>query len=58
MIDSLTRFLLGAGLGSIAAGLTLAVVQTPPWWWLVGLVVACLVWFGRQVVDLVWLLVD
>ncbi|MFE0766116.1 hypothetical protein [Streptomyces smyrnaeus] len=57
-MDFLARFLLGAGLGAIAGGITYAITQAPPWWWLVGLVVAALVWFGKYAADLVDALTD
>lgn len=41
------RFLLGVGLGLVAAGITYAITAAPPWWWVVGLAVALLVWFGE-----------
>ncbi len=50
--DPLARFLLGAGLGGVAGGITYGITQTPPWWWLVGLVVAALVWLGKYAADL------
>ncbi|MEW2068455.1 hypothetical protein [Streptomyces sp. NPDC007346] len=51
-MDPVTRFLLGAGLGAIASGITYAITTAPPWWWAVGLVVAVLVWFGDVLLDL------
>ncbi|WP_019548534.1 hypothetical protein [Streptomyces sulphureus] len=48
----MARFLLGAGLGGVAGGITYGITQTPPWWWLVGLVVAALVWLGKYAADL------
>jgi hypothetical protein len=40
------RFLVGLVLGAAASGVTYAITSEPPWWWAVGLAVACLVWFG------------
>ncbi|WP_202234443.1 hypothetical protein [Actinacidiphila reveromycinica] len=53
-MDPLARFLLGSGLGLIAAGVTYCVTTTPPWWWAVGLVVAILVWFGELMLDVLF----
>lgn len=41
------RFVLGAVCGALASAITYAITTTPPWWWLVGLVVAVLIWFGE-----------
>lgn len=49
--DPLARFLLGAGLGSIAGGITYAIPAASAWWWAVALFVALLVWFGEPVVE-------
>jgi len=43
------RFLLGLVLGAAAAGLVYALVPGSLLWLGVGVVVACLVWFGRYV---------
>lgn len=45
------RFLAGLGLGSLAAAVTYAVTQVPPWWWAIGLTVAVIVWFAEWVLD-------
>ncbi|WP_168714307.1 hypothetical protein [Streptomyces sp. A1136] len=46
-----TRFLLGLAGGALAASITYAITTVPPWWWLVGLVVAVLIWFGELIAD-------
>ncbi|MFD3608983.1 hypothetical protein ACFWXA_13080 [Streptomyces atroolivaceus] len=45
------RFLLGLLGGGLAAGITYAVTAVRPWWWLVGLAVAALIWFGELILD-------
>jgi xanthosine utilization system XapX-like protein len=46
------RFLLGLVAGAAACGITYLVHPAPPWWLLVGLVVAVLVWFRELWADL------
>ncbi|WP_199570592.1 hypothetical protein [Streptomyces murinus] len=53
-MDPLARFLLGAGLGGVAAGVTYGITTAPPWWWAVGLIVAVFVWFGELIVDVLF----
>lgn len=48
----MNRFLAGLVLGAAASGITYAVTPAPPWWWAIGLTVACLVWFGEFVLDM------
>jgi hypothetical protein len=45
------RFLAGLLLGTAGSGITYAITSAPPWWWAVGLAVACLVWFGEFLLD-------
>jgi uncharacterized RDD family membrane protein YckC len=45
------RFLAGLVAGAAASGITYAITQAPPWWWVIGLVVAYLVWFGEALLD-------
>ncbi|MFD3978351.1 hypothetical protein ACFWR6_07160 [Streptomyces griseus] len=51
-MDPLARFLLGAACGTLAAGITYTITQEPQWWWAVGLIVACLVWFRELILEL------
>lgn len=44
-------FLAGLGAGATASGVTYLFTSQPPWWWLVGLLVALLVWTGELFLD-------
>lgn len=46
------RFLLGLVAGGVAGGVTYLIHPAPPWWFLVAIVVAALVWFRELWVDL------
>ncbi|MGW6456311.1 hypothetical protein ACWF94_10355 [Streptomyces sp. NPDC055078] len=52
-MDPVARFLLGLAGGALASGVTYAITTVPPWWWVVGLVVAVLIWFGELILDAV-----
>jgi len=40
----MTGFLAGLGAGVVASGITYLITSQPPWWWLVGLLVALFFW--------------
>ena len=47
------NFLTGLTAGGVASGIIYVFIQTPPWWWVVGLTIAVLVWVGKFIWDMV-----
>ena len=47
----MARFVTGLLLGSASSGIAYACSAPPLWVVLIGLVVACLVWFGEFILD-------
>jgi hypothetical protein len=45
------RFMLGFACGVVAGAVSAAVPALRDVWWLIALVVACLVWFGEDLTD-------
>ncbi|MFF5655268.1 hypothetical protein [[Kitasatospora] papulosa] len=46
------RFMLGLACGTVAGSVAALIPAVRDFWWLIALGVACLVWFGEDVLDL------